>query len=480
MRTLALVSMAGALIAAAAGAQTLPDLGGTERTALSLAAERRLGDEIFQEIRRDPTYLGDPEINEYLGLLGARLVAAGPGLPWEFEFFAMRDASVNAFAMPGGYIGINTGLIRLTESESELASVLAHEVSHVSQHHIARMIGNQQKMQIPGMVALAAAIILAGSRPDLASAAVAASQAGAIQYQLNYTREFEQEADRVGFQRLTVAGFDGNAMGAFFEKLQRSQRVADDGTFPGYLRSHPVTTERIAESQNRASGKPYRQSLNNIDYFLVRAKLRAEDGDAKDAAEFFAGALRDRRYANEAATRYGLVVARLRAGQASQAADELPRLRGTGANSPMIETLAARVRQAGGDSAGALSDLRRAVERYPSRRSVVQAYATALLEAGRNEAAIVLLADKLKTFPRAANLHTLQARAYESLGRRLLQHQALAEAYFIERALPAAIEQLEIAQRAGDGDFYQLSVVEARLKQLRAERDAEARLGKRQ
>lgn len=438
-----------------------------------------MGEDIYREVQRDPAFLGDLEVNEYLNLLGARLVSGGPGVPWNFEFFAMRDPAINAFALPGGYVGINTGLIRLTESESELASVLAHEVSHVTQRHIARMIGNQQKIQIPSMVALAAAILIANSRPDLAGAAAAASQAAAMQYQLNYTREFEQEADRVGFQRLVAAGFDGNAMAAFFEKLQRTLRASDDGTFPGYLRSHPVTTERIAESQNRAGGTPYRQSLNSIDYFLVRAKLRAEEGDAKEAAEFFAAALRDRRYANEAATRYGLVAARLRAGQSGLAADELPRLRGAGADSPMIDTLAARIRLASGDSAGALRDLRSAVEHFSSRRSVLRTYLTALLDAGQSAPAITLLAEKLKVFPRDAKLYALQARAYEALGKRLLQHQALAESYFLEGALHAAIDQLEIAQRAGDGDFYQLSVVEARLKQLRAERDAEARQGKR-
>lgn len=479
MRILALIALAGALFAATSGAQTLPDLGGTERSALSLTAERRMGEDIYREVQRDPAFLGDLEVNEYLNLLGARLVSGGPGVPWNFEFFAMRDPAINAFALPGGYVGINTGLIRLTESESELASVLAHEVSHVTQRHIARMIGNQQKIQIPSMVALAAAILIANSRPDLAGAAAAASQAAAMQYQLNYTREFEQEADRVGFQRLVAAGFDGNAMAAFFEKLQRTLRASDDGTFPGYLRSHPVTTERIAESQNRAGGTPYRQSLNSIDYFLVRAKLRAKEGDAKEAAEFFAAALRDRRYANEAATRYGLVAARLRAGQSDLAADELPRLRGAGADSPMIDTLAARVRLASGDSAGALRDLRSAVEHFSSRRSVLRTYLTALLDAGQSAPAITLLAEKLKVFPRDAKLYALQARAYEALGKRLLQHQALAESYFLEGALHAAIDQLEIAQRAGDGDFYQLSVVEARLKQLRAERDAEARQGKR-
>lgn len=460
-------------------AQVLPDLGGTERSALSPLAERRIGETIYRDIQRDASYLGDPEINEYLNLLGARLVAAGPSAPWEYEFFAMQDGAINAFALPGGFIGINTGLIRLTESESELASVLAHEVSHVTQHHIARMIGNQQQMQIPALVALAATILLANSRPDLAGAAAAVSQAGAAQHQLNYTREFEREADRVGFQRLSAAGFDVRAMGVFFEKLQRTTRVADDGSVPGYLRSHPVTTERIAEAQNRATSTPYRQHMDSIDYFLVRAKLRVHSGDAREAVAFFSDALRDRRFANEAATRYGLIAARLRSGQNEQAADELVRLRATGVRSPMIDVLSAHVKLARGDSQGALADFRSAVDQYPVRRAALYSYASALLDAGRNQEAGALLADKLRAFPRDAKLFALQARTYSAQGKRLLQHQAQAEAYYLEGSLPAAIEQLQIAQRSGDGDFYQLSAVEARLKQLRIEREQEAKQAKR-
>lgn len=474
-----LLSLAAALISGAS-AQVLPDLGGTERSALSPLAERRIGETIYRDIRRDASYLGDPEVHEYLNLLGARLVSAGPGAPWEYEFFVMQDPAINAFALPGGYIGINTGLIRLTENESELASVLAHEVSHVTQHHIARMIGNQQQMQIPALVALAATILLANSRPDLAGAAAAVSQAGAAQFQLNYTREFEREADRVGFQRLNAAGFDAHAMSVFFEKLQRSIRAADDGSVPGYLHSHPVTTERIAEAQNRASNISYRQHVDSIDYFLVRAKLRAESGDTREAVAFFSDALRDRRFANEAATRYGLVAARLRAGQNDQAAEDLSRLRSAGAQSPMIEMLSARVKLARGDKAGALLDLRNAVDRYPSRRAALYTYASTLLDAGRNEQAGALLADKLRTYPRDSKLYALQAKTYAALGKRLLQHQSQAEAYYLEGVLPAAIDQLQVAQSSGDGDFYQLSAVEARLKQLRAEREQEARQGKRQ
>src|SRR6185437_15948155 len=144
------------------------------------------------------TYVDDPEVSDYLSQLGSRLT----GGRQDFEFFAIRDPTINAFALPGGFVGVQTGLITTAETESELASVLAHEVSHVTQRHIARMLAQQQQMQMPMMVALAAAILLGRSRPDLAIGAAAGAQAAGIQAQLSYSRDFEREADRIGIQRL--------------------------------------------------------------------------------------------------------------------------------------------------------------------------------------------------------------------------------------------------------------------------------------
>src|SRR6185436_6069748 len=199
------------------------------------------------------SYVDDPEVSEYLAALGSRLSQASIGARQDFEFFAIRDPSINAFALPGGFIAVHTGLISTSETESELASVLSHEIAHVTQRHIARMLGQQQQMQMPMLAALAAAILLGRSRPDLASGAAVAAQAGAVQTQLSYSRDFEREADRLGFRALETAGFDPHAMAGFFEKMQRASRIADDGTMPGYLRTHPVTIERIADAQNRAT-----------------------------------------------------------------------------------------------------------------------------------------------------------------------------------------------------------------------------------
>jgi len=335
-------------------------------------------------------------------------------------------------------------------------------------------------MQIPVMAAIAAAILFGRSRPDLASGAAAAAQAGAVQAQLSYSRDFEREADRVGLQALNAAGFDARAMAVFFEKMQRSARVSDDGSIPGYLRTHPVTTERIADAQNRAAGMPYRQHLDSQEFQLVRAKLRADAGEARDAVEHFESSIREQRYASEAGAHYGLASALLRARRAREADAEVRRLRAAGGSDPMIETLAARVKQALGEPAAAAALLAEARARYPYSNPVLYAYAAALQDTGRNAEALALLAEPLRLHPRDYRLYALQSKTYAALGKRLLQHQAQAEFYALQGSLPAAIEQLQLARSAGDGDFYQLSVVDARLKDLRAQYSLEMRDAKRQ
>jgi predicted Zn-dependent protease len=433
--------------------QSLPDLGGGDG-ALSPQVERRIGEEYMREIRVNPAYVDDPEVADYLNTLGARLVAATPRAGFDFEFFALRDPAINAFALPGGFVGVHTGLMLATDNESELASVLAHEISHVTQRHISRMVSAAEQSQLPTAIAVMAAILLARSRPDLAGGAVAMAQARDIQYQLNYTRDFEREADRIGFQTLAAA---------------------DDGTMPSYLRTHPVTSERIADALNRAADQPYRQRVDGIEYQLVRAKLRAEIGQPREAVEHFTAAVGERRYANEAAARYGLASALLRAGQPAEAADELARMRKLDVSSPMIATLDARIRQARGDDTGAAATLEQAMAHFAHRKPVLYAYIALLHQAGRYDEARDLIARELKLYPRDVRLHALYAKTYAALGKKLLQHQAQAEVYVLQGSYPAAIEQLMLARSADDGDFYQVSIVEARLKELRERHAQEQR-----
>jgi predicted Zn-dependent protease len=479
MRFLTWLALALVVLAPRAFAQTLPDLGGGD-FAISPQLERRIGESIVREIRfRDPSYIDDPEAEDYLKKLGTRLAQANPALHVDLDFFVLRDHTVNAFALPGGFVGVHTGLIQTADTESELASVLAHELGHVSQRHLARLLSQQQQLQVPMMVALAAAILLGRNRPDLAAGAAAAAQGAGIQSQLSYSRDFEREADRIGLQTLEDAGYDVRAMAVFFEKLQRSTRISDDGTLPGYLRTHPITSERIADVQNKAAGMPYRQHADSVDFYLVRAKLRADAGEARDAVTSFESALREHRYASEPAAHYGLAEALMRAGRAKDAQREFERVRASGIESPMLETLAARIKQAAGDHKGASAILAQAQKRYPYSRAVSYAYIAALQDAGENDSALAVLRETIAQYPKDARLYGMQAKGYAATGKRLLQHQAQGEAYALQGSLPAAIEQLQLARSSGDGDFYQLSVVDARLKELRAQYAEEMKEAKR-
>lgn len=458
---------------------SLPDLGDASSSVLSPQMERKLGESVMRDIRfSEPSFVDDPEINDYLNTLGYKLLAAVPGARQDFEFFAIRDTSINAFALPGGFIGVHTGLLTSTDTESELASVLAHEITHVTQRHIARLFGAQKQMQLPAMIAMVAALLAAKSRPDIATGAAMAAQGAAVSGQLGYSRDFEREADRLGFQTLQSAGFDVRGMPAFFEKMQRYTRIMDDGSAPGYLRSHPLTVDRVADAQNRAQNAPYHQHADSLAFHLVRAKLRAETGDARDAVTYFKSIVAERRFANETAAHYGLAVALLRNRQLPEAKAEVALLRGGTVRSPMFDGLGARVLLAAGEAPAAIALARDATTRYPYYRPIVYTYVSALLDSNRVDEAMAVLREQIRLYPGNAQLLGMQAKGYAAQGKRLLQHQAQAEVYVLQGTLPAAIEQLQLAQTSGDGNFYEMSAVEARLKELRTRLAAETKPAK--
>lgn len=462
------------LLAPSVPAQNLPDLGESAQAALSSAEEREIGESIMRDIRNDPEYVEDPEIAGYVQALGQRLASAPPIGRRQYEFFVIRNPQVNAFALPGGYIGIHSGLLLTAQTESELASVVAHEIAHVEQRHMARMVDKQNQLQIASIAGLALAILAAGSNPQVAQAAAIASQAAPLQAALAYSRDFEREADRVGFQILNDSGFDIHGMPAFFERLQRSTRLYENNA-PGYLRTHPLTSDRIADMQNRALESRFRQIRDSVEFGLVRAKLRAEAGSPEEALAFFRDVLKDRRFADEAAVHYGYAAALVRGKEPDLAAAEIEAARRAGLRQPMLETLAARAKFASGDRAGAIATLAAARTRYPDNLGVAYDYADALLSVGRAQESLDLLAQLVKQNPRDPRLYEMRARAYSKLGKRTEQHRALAEMYFLKGGLPAAIEQLRLAQQAGDADFYVLSAVDARLRQMRGQYESEIR-----
>lgn len=450
-------------------ADGLPDLGEMERSGLSVSAEKRLGERIMLEIRRDPAYLDDPEITGYVSHLGQRLASHVDGARQPFEFFVVRDAMLNAFALPGGYIGVHSALILSARSESELAGVLAHEISHVTQSHLARMFGKQNQAQLASLLSMAVAILAARSNPDLAIGAAISGQAAGIQQQLNYSRDFEREADRFGLDLMEKAGFDARGMASFFERMLQFGRLYENNA-PGYLRTHPLTTERITDMENRIAQRAYRQIPDSVEFGLIRAKIKAYDGTPGDAVADFSAQMKSGKYSRETDTRFGYAYALLRDNQSAAAEAELAALRRLKLESPLLETLAAQLRLKRQDVAGALQILRAAAQRYPHVRALIYVLIEAKVGAGGTAGATEVLAltqKELQLTPGDARLHVLQAKAYALLGKNMQQHRAQAEAYLVEGQLDPAIEQLELARKAGGGDFYEQSQVDARLIELK-------------
>jgi predicted Zn-dependent protease len=459
-------------------ASELPELGDVSRTTITLQQERALGESIMRQIHSMPQYLDDSEVSDYVNGLGYRLVANAPNVEQQFEFFVLQDPTVNAFALPGGFIGVHTGLITTARSESELAAVLAHEIGHVTQRHIARLFTQQKQAGIASLAAMALAILAARSSPDLAQAAVAGAQYASLQTALNFTRDNEREADRVGLQILEKSGFDARAMPAFLEQLQRAYRLYDNNA-PSYARTHPLTYERIADVENRVSSLPYRQVPDSLQFELVRARLRERDMSPLDAVAYFDDMLTEKKSVSDVPSRYGLVLALLRTRDYRRASNEMQTLLTEAPDSAMVLALDGRTRVAAGDSKGAMDRYATALKRFPRNRTLTYAYARLLLDRRQGADALRVVSAALSDSKSDPKLFSLQAEAYAATGQRLQQHRAQAEAYALMGSLPAAIDQLQIGLKSGDGDFYQLSSAEARLKELRAQ-EAEQRKERRQ
>lgn len=443
----------------------LPELGDNSQTVLTPLEEQRIGEQIMRDVMTSDDVVQDVEVVDYVQNLGNRLVAASEAKDQQFNFFVVKDSSINAFAMPGGVVGVHTGLIASANSESELASVLGHEIGHVTQHHLARMLAQQKIDTFKNIAGIAAAILLARANPDLATGALTTATAAGVQRELDYTREHEREADRVGLNVMQNAGFDPRAMSAFFSTLQRNTRFID-GTAPSFLRTHPLTVERIADMQNRVDGMPYRQVTDSFDYQLVRAKLRATTGLAGDSTALFRANIKEHRYANEAAEHYGLAVALLRKNDMTGAAAEVKWLRTNAPKNPFIETLAAKFEVARNNPQAAAQQYAAGLALFPNYRALIDGYAELFLSTNQPDKAISFVQSKLTVYPKDGDLYDLLAKAYNLKGKQLLRYQAQGEAYYRKYNLPRAVEQMELATKATDGSFYEKSIVEARLKEL--------------
>ncbi|MGH8596464.1 MAG: M48 family metalloprotease [Gammaproteobacteria bacterium] len=450
----------------------LPDFGDSAGAYISPEQERQLGQGFMREMRRNAPLVTDEEVEDYIQEIGLKL-GRESGYYGDFHFFVVESPVINAFAVPGGYIGVHSGLILGSHSESELASVLAHEVSHLTQRHGARMIEAAGKMSLPTMAAYLGAIILAAIDPQAGLGALAAIGAAAQQYQINFTRANEKEADRIGIELLHTAGFDPLAMAKFFERLQLANRYTDPKEIPEYLRSHPVTVNRIAEARERAermNASVVRE--DSYQYQLVWHKLNVMSAaDPALAKTYYEAMLREGTYQNEAAARYGYALALIEASDFDRARIELKRLLHEQPNISAFQIASARVEQRAGNVPLALTLFDDARRKNPESRAATYGYAGLLSNSGRAIEARQVLRNFGSTENRDPRYYKLLAEAEERIGDLANSHYDLAEFYRAVGEIELAAEQLKLAQAVSDISHYQRMRVDARLDEIEKDLD---------
>lgn len=444
----------------------LPDLGEAADDTLSIQDERKVATEVVRALRRSNEVIDDPDFSDYLNNLGYRLVASSQNSSLSFDFYPVLNPSVNAAAYPGGVVIVHSGLILLAKTEDELAAVLAHEIAHVTQRHLARLAHATRGDSAGALLAIALAIFAASKGSDAgAMASIAGFQGAVAQHQLNYTREFEREADRVGMDTLASAGFDSHAMPQFFSQLERHNRLVDNNAYT-FLRTHPVTTERISDSEARAAQAPYRPKSGNLTFELLREKARVLQM-GRESLDWYAATLKERRFGNEAVARYGYALALVQYGELEKAGQEMAWLKNRLGAQVLLVRLEGDRLLALGKPVEAQKLFERARSRYPAARSLLYGEIEAARQAGKPQEALQIAQSELAVRRSDAGLYRLQAAAYADLGKPALQHQTLAEYYVLNQETPLAIEQLELARKDAGDDFYLQSALEARLQQLR-------------
>jgi beta-barrel assembly-enhancing protease len=458
-----------AFFPAYAYATSLPDLGDESIAVISPAQERKLGEDLMRQSRRTLAFMNDPEISEYIQSLGQRLVANSDNPQQDFRFFVINNSTINAFALPGGFIGVHSGLILAAQNEAELASVMAHETAHITQRHIPRLIAESQRTTLPAMAAILAGILLASSGHQGGEAAIALTSATVAQKGINYTRTFEEEADRIGMQILAQTGFDPQAMPAFFEQMQNLNRI-NDTNLPEFLRTHPVTTNRIADSRSRAEKFKVRQTPDSADFQHVRAKIRAlAPGNVDEIARGFKENLAQGKYLNAEAERYGYVVSLLRARQIPTARVEVQKLVAKLPNKISYRILEAETEMAAEKYPQALANYADIYAKAPTSAPLTHYYVSALLKTGKHRQAKDLLKTALQRRPDDTELYRMLAQAAGGIGDNYEAHKAQGEHYYLNGNPRAAIEQFQLAGRYVGENFYQQSSLEARIAAIKEE-----------
>jgi len=452
----------------------LPDMGGTSTRVLPMEEEQTFARDFERYMRAHNLLVEDPMIRDYFEDMGFRLVAQSDRRDGSFHFFVIRESGINAFASVAGVIGLHSGLILLAEDESEVAGVVAHEIAHVTQDHLARGVENQQQVSLPAMLAtvgLAIAASAAGS-PDAGQAVLMSGLGLAQQLQINHTRQAETEADRIGLSLLGRGGYDPQGMTRFFERLNIVSRAMGKGP-PEYLRTHPLTINRIAEARSRADQVSQREAERDGSHFhFVQARLRVLMAEYNDQSIRWFRTRLDNSERPAEAMRYGLALALIRDRQLEAAGRELDILLDSDPDRQIFRLLEAEWLLADGRQDDALAILDTLHHQFPGSRLVTTQYAEALMHGDRPEHAAqasTILRSYLRHFPNDLRMTELYAQAANRSGEPVRAAEAIADSYYLRGGVKEAIEQLERVTERDDLDYYQRARINSRLSELRSE-----------
>ncbi len=468
--TFALLLAAVATVAAAQNARNeLPDIGTPADAVLNRGDEFNIGLMVVRGLRDQGQILEDPEVADYLQSLGSRVAAQTGDAGQGFQFFVVREQDINAFALPGGFVGVNQGLMLATANESQLASVLAHETAHVTQRHIARSLRQQGRTGLASAAALLAAILIgaAGGGGDAVQGAIAMAQGAAQQQTINFTRANEEEADRVGMGFLAAAGFDPQGMADFFETLGRRNSMSSPTQYvPSLLQSHPVTSDRIAEARERAAQFPRTRQPESQSYAFARERVRVISAPPEaDLRPYYQSRRQNRTLT--AAERYGEALAEAQAGERDAAIATLRELGKKYPTLPMVQSALGQTLADGGRSEEALATLGSAVAVSPRNVPLSIRYAQALMRAGHNREAHTLLLDLFNNVPPTPSQIRLIALAASAAGDSGDAYYYMGEYHISSGDLPLAINQLELALAAPNITPVQRARYAARMKEIR-------------
>lgn len=465
-----LVASAG--VPSEATAETpLPELGDASAVLMPPQEEARVGADFMRQARHALPLVEDPILQDYVDRLSARLLDINRSGGARYQFFIVNDPRINAFAVPGGYIGLNSGVLLSAKSEQEVAGVLAHEIAHIQQRHIPRLLTASRISSAAAMAGLLAGIVAAASGAGRADAAIALSTAAYAENQLRFTREFEQEADRLGLELLQRAGFDPRGMPDFFEKLQSWSRL-NDVDAPEFLRTHPLSTSRISDTRARADAMP---SPPRRDSEFADMQVRARVLTAKNPATIAEALRRELEAAPSPPLRYGVAFAALQQRRLADAQTQLRLLAQVRPNYLLDGLLQAALNLQRRDTREALNFFQHAVRTQPNNVLVKTLYADALIQAREFRAARSVLRELIRERPEEPSLFQRLAEVENRLGWRYGMHRALAEASYLNGDAGGALQQLTLAKQYAGSGFYQNASTDARAQEIK---DELARLGR--